>query len=122
MNKPRTPLIQVSHAGCFVRIIIVKRIKSLWGRRSRYDHNQTHKAVNTESETDMTTHEQDMRFYQDNLVKILEDIKADIRHFMFDINANSSESDYACNYIICNVINKYIDKAKAIQSIQNKGV
>lgn len=40
---------------------------------------------------------------------VLEDIKAEIRRFMFEINPSSSESDYACNYIL-DVINKRISK------------
>ena len=38
--------------------------------------------------------------------RVLEDIKAEIRHFMLDVNPSSSESDYACNYII-EVIKRY---------------
>lgn len=38
--------------------------------------------------------------------RVLEEIKAEIRHFMFEVNPSSSESDYACNYIM-DVINKY---------------
>lgn len=44
-----------------------------------------------------------------NVCKMFEDIKAEIRHFMFDINPNSSESDYACNYIL-DIIDKHIRK------------
>jgi len=38
---------------------------------------------------------------------VLEDIKAKIRHFMFEVNPSSSESDYACNYIL-DLINNHI--------------
>lgn len=40
--------------------------------------------------------------YRDALDKIAEEI----RHFMLDVNPSSSESDYACNYII-EVIKRY---------------
>jgi len=35
------------------------------------------------------------------------DLKAEIRHFMFEVNPSSSESDYACNYIL-DLIDKHI--------------
>lgn len=44
-----------------------------------------------------------------NICKMFEDIKAEIRHFMFDVNPSSSESDYACNYIL-DIIDKHIRK------------
>ena len=31
---------------------------------------------------------------------MLTDIQSEIRHFMYDVNPSSSESDYACNYMI----------------------
>lgn len=37
---------------------------------------------------------------------ILDKIRAEIKHFMYDINPSSSESDYACNYIL-QIIDKY---------------
>lgn len=37
---------------------------------------------------------------------VLKKIQAEIRHFMYDINPHSSESDYACVYIL-EIINKY---------------
>lgn len=40
---------------------------------------------------------------------VLEEIKAEIRHFMFEVNPSSSESDYACNYIL-DLIDKHIGK------------
>lgn len=36
----------------------------------------------------------------------LESVKAEIKHFMFEVNPSSSESDFACNYIL-DVIRKY---------------
>ena len=70
----------------------------------------------------MTTHEQDMRFYQDNLVKILEQINTEIED---EINAYDDDM-YVEKKDIINLVDiiicGYIDKAKAIQSIQNKGV
>lgn len=36
---------------------------------------------------------------------VIDKIRAEIKHFMFDVNANSSESDYACNYIL-NILDK----------------
>jgi hypothetical protein len=38
--------------------------------------------------------------------EVLDKIKAEIKHFMYDINPSSSESDYACNYIL-QIIDKY---------------
>lgn len=40
------------------------------------------------------------------LQDILDKIRAEIKHFMYDINPSSSESDYACNYIL-QIIDKY---------------
>lgn len=37
---------------------------------------------------------------------ILDKIRAEIKHFMYDVNPSSSESDYACNYIL-DILNKY---------------
>ena len=37
---------------------------------------------------------------------LLDKITAEIRHFMYIINPSSSESDYACNYIL-QIIDKY---------------
>ena len=37
---------------------------------------------------------------------ILDKLRAEIKHFMYDINPSSSESDYACNYIL-QIIDKY---------------
>lgn len=37
---------------------------------------------------------------------ILDKIRAEIKHFMYNVNPSSSESDYACNYIL-NIIDKY---------------
>ena len=39
-------------------------------------------------------------------VKVLDKIRAEIKHFMYDVNPSSSESDYACNYIL-DILNKY---------------
>ena len=40
--------------------------------------------------------------------EVLDKIQSEIRDFMYDINPSSSESDYACNYIL-----QMIDKYKA---------
>lgn len=37
---------------------------------------------------------------------VLDKVSEEIRHFMFEVNPSSSESDYACNYIL-DVINRY---------------
>ena len=37
---------------------------------------------------------------------VLDKIAEEIRHFMFEVNPSSSESDYACNYIL-EVIKRY---------------
>lgn len=36
----------------------------------------------------------------------LDKIRAEIKHFMYNVNPSSSESDYACNYIL-QIIDKY---------------
>ena len=46
------------------------------------------------------------------IVEELEKIKMSIKQFMFDKNPNSSESDYACNYILNEIIEKRISKLK----------
>ena len=38
--------------------------------------------------------------------RILDKIKEEIRHFMMEVNPSSSESDYACNYIL-GILDKY---------------
>lgn len=38
--------------------------------------------------------------------EMLDKIRAEIKHFMYDVNPSSSESDYACNYIL-QIIDKY---------------
>ena len=40
------------------------------------------------------------------LQDILDKLRAEIKHFMYDVNPSSSESDYACNYIL-QIIDKY---------------
>ena len=47
-----------------------------------------------------------LRADRDRLQTILDEIKAEIKHFMYEINPSSSESDYACNYIL-DIIDKY---------------
>lgn len=49
-----------------------------------------------------------LKDYQ-RLLSAIDDIKAEIRHFMFEVNPSSSESDYACNYIL-DLIDKHIGK------------
>lgn len=54
--------------------------------------------------------------------KMLEEIKAEIRHFMLEVNPSSSESDYACNYIL-DLINKKMRKeseSKLNMELNNK--
>ena len=46
-----------------------------------------------------------LRADRDRLWNAFDKINAEIRHFMYDVNPNSSESDYACDYIL-NIINK----------------
>lgn len=55
----------------------------------------------------------DLELYQaglmdapEGMIEVLDEIQAEIRHFMYDINPSSSESDYACNYIL-QIIDKY---------------
>lgn len=45
-------------------------------------------------------------YAKDKTNMVLDKIAKEIRHFMFEVNPSSSESDYACNYIL-DVINKY---------------
>lgn len=45
-------------------------------------------------------------------MSVIEEIKAEIRHFMFEVNPSSSESDYACNYIL-DLIDKKMGKEGA---------
>ena len=42
-------------------------------------------------------------------IKAWDKVKEEIRHFMFDVNPSSSESDYACNYIL-DIIDKHLQK------------
>ena len=49
------------------------------------------------------------KYANQEINKVLEEIKAEIRHFMFEINPSSSESDYACNYIL-DLIDKKMGK------------
>ena len=49
---------------------------------------------------------------KNDIVTTLTDIQSEIRHFMFDINPSSSESDYACNYMI-DIIQQKINLLKA---------
>lgn len=41
----------------------------------------------------------------------IEKIRTEIRHFMYDINPSSSESDFACNYIL-DIINECITESE----------
>ena len=47
-------------------------------------------------------------------LSIIDNIQAEIRHFMLEINPSSSESDYACNYIL-DIINKYKEDGTHMQ-------
>ena len=47
-----------------------------------------------------------------DMVAMLTDIQSEIRHFMYDVNPSSSESDYACNYMI-DIIQQKINSLKA---------
>lgn len=49
------------------------------------------------------------KYVNKEINRVLEEIKAEIRHFMFEVNPSSSESDYACNYIL-DLINKKMGK------------
>ena len=44
---------------------------------------------------------------------ILDKIRAEIKHFMYNVNPNSSESDYACNYIL-QIIDKYKAESEGV--------
>lgn len=48
-------------------------------------------------------------YVRQEINRALKEIKAEIRHFMFEVNPSSSESDYACNYIL-DLIDKHIGK------------
>lgn len=47
--------------------------------------------------------------------EVLDKIRAEIKHFMYDVNPSSSESDYACNYIL-----QILDKYKAETEADNE--
>lgn len=49
------------------------------------------------------------KYANQEINKVLEEIKAEIRHFMLEVNPSSSESDYACNYIL-DLIDKKMGK------------
>lgn len=49
------------------------------------------------------------KYVNQEINRVLEEIKAEIRHFMFEVNPSSSESDYACNYIL-DLIDKKMGK------------
>ena len=57
----------------------------------------------------MCDSEQYKKGYADGCVDTLDIIAEEIRHFMLDVNPSSSESDYACNYIL-DVIKMIKDK------------
>ena len=57
------------------------------------------------------------KYANQEINKVLEEIKAEIRHFMFEVNPSSSESDYACNYIL-DVINKKMRKEDIDRAVQ----
>ena len=46
------------------------------------------------------------KFAFDKTNMVLDKVSEEIRHFMFEVNPSSSESDYACNYIL-DIINRY---------------
>lgn len=47
---------------------------------------------------------------KEGTIEELENIKASIKRFMFDINPNNSESDYVCNYILNKIIENRISE------------
>lgn len=49
------------------------------------------------------------KYVNQEINRVLKEIKAEIRHFMFEVNPSSSESDYACNYIL-DLIDKKMGK------------
>ena len=49
---------------------------------------------------------------KEGAIEELENIKACIKRFMLNINPNSSENDYACNYILNEIIENRISKLK----------
>ena len=44
--------------------------------------------------------------YEDGKNEVLDKIRIEIKHFMYNVNPSSSESDYACNYIL-DILDKY---------------
>ena len=61
-------------------------------------------------------------FYQENLIKILESMKSEIKDEYLDrpnTYNNTQRTEFFC--IVMEIIGKYLDKAKEIQEI-NKGV
>lgn len=47
-----------------------------------------------------------------DMAAMFKEIQSEIRHFMYDVNPSSSESDYACNYMI-NIIQQKINSLNA---------
>lgn len=44
-----------------------------------------------------------------DMVEMLRELQTEIKHFMFDLNPHSSESDYACDYMLT-VVQKRINE------------
>lgn len=59
-----------------------------------------------EQETELCECIDEARKKNDKTNIVLDKIAEEIRHFMFEVNPSSSESDYACNYIL-DFINEY---------------
>lgn len=90
---------------------IEKDIKAV-ENRIRHAYNQGYEA-GLKHGKEQDTVPFDLELYQAGLmdmpkemIEVLDEIQAEIRHFMYDINPSSSESDYACNYIL-QIIDKY---------------
>lgn len=59
-----------------------------------------------EQETELCECIDEARKKIDKTNMVLDKVSEEIRHFMFEVNPSSSESDYACNYIL-DVIKRY---------------
>ena len=62
------------------------------------------------------------KFYQDNLVEILESIKSEFED-AFEEEEKTENIEFFNSGLRCgmSIVNRYLDAAKKVQNIQNKG-
>lgn len=59
-----------------------------------------------EARTEWEQDHEILKAYSDGANEVINKLRAEIKHFMYDVNPSSSESDYVCNYIL-QIIDKY---------------